>query len=410
MFSNPKPSDEAIVQGVAQIDRVNFPLPEALIMADGSRVTSPQQWRGQRRGELLRLFEENVYGKTPIGRPDHLRFALREEKRDARGGKATRLRIGILFEGSEDGRQMELLVYLPNKANGPVPLFLGFNFNGNFTTTDETDLPLPLHYIQAMRAPSNDHRATEALRGQNKSMWPYDAILDRGYGIATACYCEVEPDLANQWWHGPRVLAAPSKADDWGSIGAWAWSLSRAMDYLETEPRVDSQRVAVFGFSRLGKTAMWAGAQDERFAAVIPQNSGKGGASLSKRLHGEPLAHLAGKDLGHWFAPNYTRYIDNESALPVDAHELAALIAPRGLLILSGVEDQWSDPEGEFLCAVAATPVYELLGADGISTDQWPVPPTLLNSRLGYYIRPGGHDVTSEDWHATLDWADRHLR
>jgi hypothetical protein len=143
--------------------------------------------------------------------------------------------------------------------------------------------------------------------------------------------------------------------------------------------------------------------------SVISQNSGKGGASLYRHPHGEPLAHLAGKDLGHWFAPNYRRYVDNESALPVDAHELAALIAPRGLLILSAADDHWSDPQGEFLSAVAATPVYNLLGADSLSTENVPPPPTLFNSTLGYFIRPGGHNVTRDDWHATLDWSDRHV-
>jgi hypothetical protein len=387
-----------------------LPLPDPLVMNDGTRVISAQQWRDHRRPELLGMFAENIYGKTPIGRPDHLRFTLREEKKDALGGKATRLRIGVLFEGREEGRQMELLVYLPNQVKGPVPLFVGLNFDGNFSTTDEADLPLPTHYIQGLFVKLKDHRAAESLRGHYTSMFPYDAILDRGYGIATACYGEVEPDLPNQWWHGPRVFAPPSHPDDWGCIGAWAWSLSRAMDYIETNPRVDAKHVAVFGFSRLGKTAMWAGAQDERFAAVISQNSGIGGVSLCKRRQGERLSHLAGKDLAHWFAPNFTHFIDHEEALPVDGHELAALIAPRGLLILSGAEDKNSDPEGEFLSGVAATPVYKLLGTDGLTADKWPSPPTLINSTLGYFIRPGGHDVTGQDWQATLDWADRHLK
>jgi len=385
-------------------------LPDSLVMADGTRVTTTAQWRQERRPELLRLFEDNVYGKTRRGRPEALKFVVRERKKNARGGRATRLRIGILFEGSEHGRQMELLVYLPNNARGPVPLFLGLNFDGNFATTEEKDLPVPTHFVNGLFYQLPTHRAAEAQRGNNRSMWPYDTILERGYGIATACYGEVEPDMANQWWHGPRALGPPLQSGDWGAIGAWAWALSRALDYLETNPRVDRARVAVFGFSRLGKTAMWAGAQDERFAAVISQNSGKGGISLSKRLVGEPVAHLAGRDLGHWFAPNYGRYADKEAALPVDGHELAALIAPRPLLILSGVQDAYSDPEGEFLGGLGATPVYRLLGRDGLSTDKWPPPQTLLDGTIGYYLRPGGHNVTLEDWQVTLTWADKHLR
>jgi CubicO group peptidase (beta-lactamase class C family) len=387
-----------------------LPLPDPLITQGGARVSTPAQWRETRRPELLRLFEENVYGKTLLGKPDNLKFVIRDTKKNARDGKATRLRVGVLFEGTETGRQMELLVYLPNHVKGKVPAFLGLNFDGNFTTTAETDLPIPTHFANGLFYKLPDHRVRESQRGNNARMWPYDEILARGYGIATASYGEVEPDMANQWWHGPRALSTPPSGENsWGSIGAWAWALSRAMDYLETNARVDKKHVAVFGFSRLGKTAMWAGAQDERFAAVISQNSGKGGVSLSKRLVGEPVSHLA-KDLGHWFAPAYAKYSDNEAALPIDGHELAALIAPRPLLILSATEDKWSDPEGEFLSGVAATPVYKLFGGSGLEAEQWPAPQTLINSTIGYYLRPGKHDVTMEDWQVTMTWADKHLR
>lgn len=390
---------------------ITHPLPDPLIMADGSPVTTPAQWRDQRRPELLRLFEENVYGHTPTGRPDELRFVVRESIADARGGTATRLRVGILFEGREEGRGMELLVYLPNQVAGPVPLFLGLNFDGNYTTTTEPDLPLPAHYVNGLfKHQPPRHRAEEAGRGAHADMFPYDRILARGYGIATACYGEVEPDLPNQGWHGPRALAGKPGEADWGALGAWAWALSRGLDFLETHPRVDPQRVAAFGFSRLGKTAMWAGAQDQRFAAVISQNSGKGGVSLSKRMTGEPVAHLAGKDLGHWFAQSYQQFAGNEAALPVDGHLLAALVAPRPLLILSATADTWSDPEGEFLGGLYASPVYRLLGREGMSATSWPPPEMLINSRVGYYLRPGRHNVTGEDWEATLDFADRHLR
>lgn len=385
-------------------------LPDPLVMADGAPVKDAKTWHDKRRPELLRLFASEIYGKTLVGRPEKLRFVVRDAKRDARGGKATRLRVGVLFEGREDGRQMELLVYLPNNVQGPVPIFLGLNFDGNFTTTQETDLPVPTHFVNGLFYSLPSHRADESLRGSNRAMWPYDEILSRGYGVATAGYGEVEPDMANQWWHGPRVLGPPPGEGDWGALGAWAWALSRAMDYLQTNPRVDAKRVALFGFSRLGKAALWAGAQDERFAAVISQNSGKGGVSLSKRLVGEPVAHLAGKDLGHWFAPNYAKYADNEAALPVDGHELAALIAPRPLLILSGAEDAWSDPEGEFFGGLGADPVYRLLGTDGLAAKARPAPQHLVNSTVGYYLRPGGHNVTEEDWRVTLTFADKHLR
>lgn len=379
-------------------------------MANGKPVSTPEQWRTSRRPELLQLFADNIYGKTPLGRPANLKFVVRETKRNARNGLATRLRVGVLFEGREEGRKIELLVYLPNAVKGPVPVFLGLNFDGNFSTTKEPDIPVPAHFVNGLFYQLPDHRPRTSQRGNNSRMWPYDTILRRGYGVATIGYGDIEPDMPNQWWHGPRVLAPPTRDTDWGAIGAWAWGLSRAMDYLQTNARVDAKRVAVFGFSRLGKTAMWAGAQDERFAAVISQNSGKGGVSLSKRPVGEPVAHLAGKDLGHWFALKYAAYANNEAALPVDGHDLASLIAPRPLLILSAAEDTWSDPEGEFLGGIGATPVYRLLGSEGLATTTWPAPGNFINSPIGYYLRPGGHNVLPEDWTATLEWADRHFR
>jgi len=389
-------------------------LPDPLLNADGSRVADAAAWRGTRRPTLLRLFESEIYGRTPLGSPASLRFVLREEKKNTRGGRATRLRVGVLFEGREDGRQMELLLYLPNQVRGPAPLFLGLNFDGNFSTTHEPDIPLPTHWVNGLFLAGSDHRAHEENRGRNASMFPYDLILERGYAIATAGYGQIETDAPGHASQGPRGMSpqpdARDAASSWGALGAWAWGLSRAMDYLQTNPSVDSKRVALFGFSRLGKAALWAGAQDQRFAMVISQNSGKGGVSLSKRLVGEPVAHLAGKDLGHWFAPAYAKYANNEAALPVDGHTLAALIAPRPLLILSGAEDAWSDPEGEFEGALHADSVYRLLGSEGLAQKSWPAPQVLVASPLGYYLRPGGHNVTLEDWQATLFFADRHLR
>ena len=398
--SPPKPGAAPAVAGT---------LPDPLVCADGTPVKDAAAWRDKRRPELLRLFESAVYGRTLVGRPERLRFVLRDEKKNARGGKATRLRVGVLFEGREDGRQMELLVYLPNRAKGPAPVFLGLNFDGNFDTTEEPDIPLPAHWVNGLFQSGHDHKPREADRGRHRAMFPYDLILDRGYGVATAGYGDVEPDEVGRWKDGPRGLGPPPGRGDWGALGAWAWALSRAMDYLESHPRVDRKRVAVFGFSRLGKAALWAGAQDERFALLVSQNSGKGGVSLMKRPVGEPVEHLAGKDLGHWFAPDFAAYSKNEQALPVDGHALAALLAPRPLLILSAAGDAWSDPEGEFLGGRGADPVYRLLGTDGLAAREWPAPQTLVSSTIGYYLRPGGHDVTLDDWQATLFFADKHL-
>ncbi len=387
-----------------------YTLPDPLVCRDGTKVDDARGWREKRRPELLRMFESEVYGRPLVGRPEKMRFVVREAIKDARGGRATRLRVGVLFEGREDGRQMELLVYLPNQVQGRVPVFLGLNFDGNYTTTTEPDLPLPKHWANGLFYNKlKDNKPAESSRGINQHSWPYAYLLERGYGVATAAYGEVEPDMAGRWNDGPRGLGPEPGAGDWGSVGAWAWALSRAMDYLESNPRVDAKRVAVLGFSRLGKAAVWAAAQDERFAMCVSQQSGAGGVALSKRLFGETVENLTSR-LGHWFAPNFARYATNEAVLPVDQHELVALIAPRPVLILSATTDLWSDPKGEFLGGLGATPVYRLLGTDGLAMQGWPAPSTLVDSTIGYFLRPGAHDVTLEDWQATMAYAEKHLR
>lgn len=383
-----------------------YTLPDPLVCADGTVVRSPEVWRNKRRPELKQLFEREMYGKTPLGRPDSLRFVIREEKR-VRAGTAVRLRVGILFEGTESGRQMELLLVLPTNVAGPVAVFLGANFDGNYTTTVEPDLPLARHWAMGLYANKlKDHQPTEAGRGIHQSMWPYAYVLEHGYGIATFGYGEVEPDADGSWKLGPRGLVGEPAAADWGALGSWAWAASRAMDYLETEGRVDKRRVAIFGFSRLGKAALWTAAQDERFALAVANGSGAGGAALSKRIFGETIANA----IGRWFVPGYAQYAGNEAALPFDQHELLSLIAPRPLLVTSGTEDAWADPKGEFLGALGADPVYRLLGTDGLAVREWPEPSRLIDSTIGYFLRPGGHDVTLEDWQAMIRFADKHLK
>ncbi len=387
-----------------------YTLPDPLVCADGTQVTDARTWREKRRPELLALFASEEYGRTLIGRPKGMRFLVREEKRAARGGRATRLRVGILFEGREEGRQMELLVYLPNKVKGRVPLFFGLNFDGNYTVTDEPDIPVPKHWVNGL-GPNRvtNHLPAEASRGMLQQLWQIDYALDHGYGVATAGYGEVETDAPGHGQEGPRGMGPAPGAKDWGSIGAWAWAMSRAMDYLQTNPRIDSKRIALTGFSRLGKAALWAGAQDERFALLVSNESGAGGAAPHKRIFGETVADLT-RNFPHWFCPDFSRYADNETSLPIDQHELIALLAPRPVLVISATEDLWSDPKGEFLSGVAASPVYRLLGVEGISQTDWPPPRRLISSRIGYYLRPGKHDVTLEDWEEMIAFADLHLK
>jgi PelA/Pel-15E family pectate lyase len=367
-------------------------------------------WKAARPA-LLKTFAEQMYGVTPAGLEAKTKFVLREEKKDARGGRATRLRVGVLFEGTEPGRQMELLIFLPNDVKEKAPVFLGLNFDGNYTTINDADLPLPRHWAMGLfdnKLP--DHKPTEAARGLFAHMWSVDWLLENGWGLATAAYGEIEPDEAGKWKDGVRGLGSEPGPGDWGAVGAWAWGLSRAMDYLVTNERVDAQRVVVTGFSRLGKAALWAGVQDERFAAVISNGSGAGGIALTKRIFGERTGDLVTR-FPHWFCGNWKQYADKEDAQPFDQHQLAALIAPRPLMATSGTEDLWADPRGEFLTLQAAAPAYEVQGVKKpLDAEEWPKPQKLINSRLGYYLRKGPHDTVLEDWKAMITWAGKQLK
>ena len=418
-YAEPKVKRAQIIKQTFQIlapsimkeaDIPPYTLPDPLVCQDGTRVTDAATWNTKRRPELLKLFEQHVYGKMLLGRLDAMHFVVREEKKDARGGKATRLRVGVLFDGKEKGPQMELLIYLPNQVKGRVPLIYGPNFDGNFATSDEPDIPLPKHHMQGLfENKTVDHIPVERSRGTDKVRWQYDLALEHGFGVATVAYGEIEPDIDGRWKQGPRSLAPAPGLGDWGCLGVWAWALSRGMDYFETNPRIDSKRVAIMGFSRLGKTILWAAAQDQRFALAISHNSGAGGAALSRRIFGETVYDLTTR-FPHWFCGKYADYGNREDQCPVDQHELLALCAPRPVLINSATEDLWSDPKGEFLSAVAAAPVFRLLGGEGISQTEWPEPGKLLNSQIGYFLRPGRHDVTREDWNAIIAFAEKHLR
>ena len=396
-----------------------YALPDPLVFADGTPVRDAAAWRGRRRPELLEIFAREIYGRTPAGRPAAMRFQVTSVDRAALGGRATRKEVTIFFTEKTGGPRMHLLIYQPNlPAGAPSPaVFLGLNFFGNHTVHADPGIALAAPHVvydEPKYRPLNPQPAIKPeQRGAHAEKWQVEAVLARGFATATAWCNDLCPDRADGLLENVPALFATGGAEEragdaWGAMGVWAWGLSRALDYLETDRELDARRVAVHGFSRLGKAALWAAAQDERFALMISNESGCGGAALSKRIYGETVG-IINQKFPHWFAKNFRRYDDNESELPVDQHELLALIAPRPLYVASAEGDQWSDPRGEFLGAQGAEKTYALFGKKGLGTASPPPLDTPVGATIRYHNRTGKHDMTAYDWAQYLDFAAAQL-
>ena len=385
-----------------------YTLPEALTCLDGSKVTDSKTWLTKRRPELLNLFAEHVYGRTPKGD-----ITVREEwvqHEPALNGRATRKQVRLVFERGGVKRHVDILVYLPAKARGPVPAFIGLNFQGNHTVHADPGIILPTSWVpNEPKKGVTNHVASEQMRGDQATRWQVEKVLGRGYAVVTAYYGDLFPDRADG--RADSVIALFQKElapTDWNAIGAWSWGLSRITDYLANSGDIDLKRLALHGHSRLGKTALWAGAQDQRFGIVISNDSGEGGAALARRWFGETTKRI-NTSFPHWFNGAFKQYNDNEAGMPMDQHELLALIAPRPLYVASATEDQWADPKGEFLSAYHAGPVYALFGKKGVGVSEQPGPEKPVGDAVAYHLRTGKHDITEYDWDRYLDFADRHF-
>jgi hypothetical protein len=388
----------------------HYTLPDPLKMNDGTVVKTAAQWR-KRRAELLELFAREVYGRTPKQRVAVQSQVTKTEPK-AVNGLATRREITLTMLG----KPLHLLLYTPNDAKGRVPVFVNLNFNGNHSVEKDPGITLATSWLADQKDGSVvNNRATEKHRGNALGRYPLEMILKRGYALATIHASEAFPDhkdglkdsYALLFYRAGQTALAP---DDWNALGVWAWSLSRVADYLETDKAIDAKRIAVMGHSRMGKATLWAAAQDERFALVISNESGEGGAALARRNWGETTWRI-NNNFPHWFCGNFKKYSDDPNTMPTDQHELLALIAPRPLYVASAVEDQWADPKGEFLSAQAASAVYRLLARPGLDANA--AMPDLnqpIMTTVGYHRRAGKHDVTDYDWEQYLAFADKHWR
>lgn len=386
-----------------------YTLPDPLTLRNGEKVTDTQTWNELRRPEIMRLFEENQFGRA-LGNPKDVSFTVFDNGTPVFEAKAVRKQVTIHFG---KGPQADLLMYVPGGSEKPSPLLLNIGFMANNQMVNDPG-------VKEGEIWSGEKKRVPAGK---KSPFPKLDVMQfikRGYGFATIYYGDIDPDfrdglpygIRNQYLKPGQTIPAP---DEWGAIAAWAWGLSRVMDYFETDSGIDAKRVAITGVSRLGKTALWTAAADPRFAMAIPSCSGQGGAALSRRNYGETIKLITlPQRYGYQFCANYATWGDVPDQAPMDAHMLIALMAPRPILLQTGDTDKWSDPMGEFRAAVAAEPVYELFGKKGLGTDKIPANGIPILHDIGYYMHKGGHGMNAEDgtsdWKVYLDFMDMHLK
>lgn len=413
----------AIFVPLAAADAEKFPppeklppnpeLPNPLIALDGTKITTKEAWEAKRRPELRELFQHYMYGRRP-SEPDKITSKVLFEDTKAFGGKGTLREVEITF-GPESYPKMHLLLAMPNDRKTPVACFVGPNFNGNHTILADERIQIPTQWTYANKPGVKDNKATAEGRGKLPQVWPLETIIGKGYAVATFYNGDIQPDRPTIR-EGMRATlpAAVGEApgDETATVMWWAWGVSRAIDYLMTEKGIDPKRIAAVGHSRLGKTVLLATAFDDRIALAIPHQAGCGGTGPSR--HADPKAESVKRintSFPHWFCGNFKKFNDATDKLPFDQNCLVALCAPRPVLMTNAADDLWANPTGQFAVLKAATPAYELLGTEGLKADRVPAPgDKLIDSRLGYWIRPGKHEMNPDDWGIWFQFADKWLK
>ena len=385
-----------------------YTLPPLLIAEDGSKITTAFEWVQKRRPQILNTLKKELFGELPP-RPETFTKEVVSVKEDALNNTAIRKEIKLTFTNNGKSHSFLMLLYIPKNVSGPVPVYLGLNFKGNHVTTLETDV-----------IPTGRNTAGELVEpdaaGEQDRRWIFADTIKRGYASATACYHDIYPDdkEADSWRKSVYNLFFSEETDEQfhthgTAISGWAWGLSRMLDALENEPLVDTKKAMVHGHSRLGKTSLWAGANDPRFRFVVSNDSGCNGAAIHRRVFGETIEVMV-HYFPHWFVTSLNKYVCKEPELPFDQHWLVALSAPRPVCIASASEDLWADPKGEFLSGYHASEVYRLFGAQGMPTDTMPEADQYVTGEVSYHLRTGKHDQVLFDWIQYFDIADKFIR
>ncbi len=387
-------------------------MPDPLVFFDGTRVLSKQDWSGRRRTELKELLQHYMYGYLPP-RPERVESSLVAVHKDFAGGLGTMKLVSVLT-GPPGAPVIDVLLLVPNQRRGPVPVFLTMNFCGNHAVVEDPRVPITRSWVYASCRGAMDGHASEAGRGSQAAEWAVEKTLERGYALATFSSGDIDSDRKElsdgvyAWLARQKNPGGKPTPEHRGSIAAWAWGFHRVVDFLMTEPNLDSQRIAAVGHSRNGKTALLAAALDERIALVIPHQAGCGGTAPSRTKVGESIEQI-NSVFPHWFCRSFKEFNKTPEKLPFDQNALVALCAPRPVLFSNAEEDLWSNPPGQFSVLKAADSVYKLLGVDGLETEEMPRQGELSSGKLGYFIRRGKHSMTPEDWQAFLAFADRHF-